>query len=51
VKEDLRARIADDVYDKKYAEYIAKLRREAFIKIYDPSLATPEPSTEEKKPS
>jgi peptidyl-prolyl cis-trans isomerase SurA len=49
VKEDLRARIADDVYDKKYAEYIAKLRREAFIKIYDPSLATP--STEEKKPS
>ncbi len=51
VKEDLRARIADDVYDKKYAEYIAKLRREAFIKIYDPSLATPDPSTEEKKPS
>ncbi len=51
VKEDLRARIADDVYDKKYAEYIAKLRRDAFIKIYDPSLATPEPSTEEKKPS
>lgn len=51
VKEDLRARIADDVYDKKYAEYIEKLRREAFIKIYDPALATSAPAAEEKKPS
>jgi len=54
VKEDLRARIADDVYDKKYTEYIEKLRREAYIKVYDPSLATttpPAPATEEKKPS
>lgn len=49
VKEDLRARIADDIYDKKYAEYIEKLRREAFIKIYEPALATP--AAEEKKPS
>jgi peptidyl-prolyl cis-trans isomerase SurA len=49
VKEDLRARIADDLYDKKYGEYIEKLRREAFIKIYDPSLATAAPA-EEKKP-
>ena len=51
VKEDLRARIADDVYDKKYAEYIEKLRREAFIKIYDPALTTSAPAAEEKKPS
>jgi parvulin-like peptidyl-prolyl isomerase len=51
VKEDLRARIADDIYDKKYAEYIEKLRREAFIKIYDPGLATPAAAAEEKKPS
>jgi peptidyl-prolyl cis-trans isomerase SurA len=52
VKEDLRARIADDLYDKKYAEYIEKLRREAFIKIYDPALATTSaPAGEEKKPS
>jgi parvulin-like peptidyl-prolyl isomerase len=48
VKEDLRARIADDIYDKKYAEYIDKLRREAFIKIYDAALT---PVAEEKKPS
>jgi peptidyl-prolyl cis-trans isomerase SurA len=51
VKEDLRARIADDVYDKKYAEYIDKLRREAFIKIYDPALAPSPATTEEKKAS
>jgi peptidyl-prolyl cis-trans isomerase SurA len=54
VKEDLRARIADDIYDKKYTEYIDKLRRAAFIKIYDPVLATTTPTTpktEEKKPS
>src|SRR5437660_1414086 len=37
VKDDLRARIGDDLYDKHYAEYIQKLRREAFIKIYDPA--------------
>jgi peptidyl-prolyl cis-trans isomerase SurA len=51
VKEDLRARIADDVYDKKYAEYIDKLRREAFIKIYDPALAPSPATTDEKKAS
>ncbi len=48
IKEDLRARIADDLYDKRYAEYIQKLRREAFIKIYDPTLAA---AAEEKKAS
>jgi parvulin-like peptidyl-prolyl isomerase len=48
VKEDLRARIGDDLYDKRYGEYIQKLRREAFIKIYDPTLAA---AREEKKTS
>lgn len=48
VKEDLRTRIGDDVYDKEYGQYIEKLRREAFIKIYDPTLSAP---TEEKKAS
>ena len=48
VKEDLRTRIGDDVYDKEYAQYIDKLRREAFIKIYDPTLVAPK---EEKKTS
>lgn len=46
VKEDLRGRIGDDLYDKRYGEYIQKLRRDAFIKIYEPALAS---ATEEKK--
>ncbi|PYQ66163.1 MAG: hypothetical protein DMF54_08705 [Acidobacteria bacterium] len=48
VKDDLRARIGDDLYDKHYGEYIQKLRREAFIKIYEPALAA---AKEEKKAS
>ena len=40
VKEDLRERIGDDLYEKRYGEYIEKLRREAFVKIYEPALAT-----------
>lgn len=40
VREDLRARIGDDLYDKRYSEYIEKLRRESFIKIYEPTLET-----------
>ena len=36
----------DDLYDKRYGEYIQKLRRDAFIKIYEPALAS---ATEEKK--
>ncbi len=45
VKEDLRKRIADDLYEKRYEEYIGRLRRDAFIKIYDQELA----KLEEKK--
>ena len=39
VKEDLRKRIGDELYDKRFGEYVAKLRKEAFVKIYDPDLA------------
>ena len=39
VKDDLRKRIADELYEKRFAEYMDKLRREAFVKIYDPELA------------
>jgi len=49
VKDDLRGKIGDDLYDKRYGEYIQKLRRDAFIKIYEPALASA--ITEEKKPS
>jgi parvulin-like peptidyl-prolyl isomerase len=46
VKEDLRKRIADDLYEKRFTEYMDKLRRDAFVKIYVPELA----KLDEKKP-
>jgi len=48
VREDLKRRLSDDLYDKRFGEYIEKLRRDAFIKIYDPALAKAEEKKEEK---
>jgi peptidyl-prolyl cis-trans isomerase SurA len=45
VSEDLKKKIGESLYDKRFAEYIEKLRREAFVKVYDPELA----KLEEKK--
>ena len=45
VSEDLKKRIGENLYDKRFTEYIEKLRREAFVKIYDPELS----KLEEKK--
>ena len=39
VSEDLKKRIGESLYEKRFTEYVAKLRREAFVKIYDPELA------------
>jgi parvulin-like peptidyl-prolyl isomerase len=39
VKEDLRKRIQDDLYEKRFSDYMDKLRRDAFVKIYVPELA------------
>ena len=47
IKEDLRKRNADELYERRFAEYMDKLRREAFVKIYDPALA----KLDEKKAS
>jgi peptidyl-prolyl cis-trans isomerase SurA len=45
VRGDLQKRMGENIYDKRFAEYVEKLRHEAFIKIYDPVLA----KAEEKK--
>src|SRR5215471_2171134 len=45
VAEDLKKRIGENLYDKRFAEYIDRLRRDAFVKIYDTSLV----KAEEKK--
>ncbi|HTR04471.1 MAG TPA: SurA N-terminal domain-containing protein [Thermoanaerobaculia bacterium] len=47
VKDDLRKRIQDDLYEKRFGEYMDKLRRDAFVKIYVPELA----KLDEKKPT
>jgi parvulin-like peptidyl-prolyl isomerase len=39
VKEDLKKQISDDLYQKRFTEYLDKLRRDAYVKIYDPDLA------------
>jgi peptidyl-prolyl cis-trans isomerase SurA len=46
VSEDLKKKISEGLYDRRFTEFIEHLRREAYIKIYDPALA----KTEEKKP-
>ena len=53
VKDDLRKRISDELYEKRFTEYMDKLRREAFVKIYDPELAKLDEKAklEEKKAS
>ncbi len=51
VKEDLRKRISDELYEKRFGEYMDKLRREAFVKIYDPELAKLDAQANEKKTS
>ena len=47
VKEDIRKKMNDELYDKRFAEYVARLRKEAFVKIYDGELSKLEQS--EKK--
>jgi hypothetical protein len=38
VSDDLKKRIGENLYDKRFNEYVEKLRREAYIKIYEPEL-------------
>jgi hypothetical protein len=49
VKEDLKKRISDDLYEKRLHGVHGHLRREAFVKIYDPDLAKRTGSDGEKK--
>jgi parvulin-like peptidyl-prolyl isomerase len=39
VSDDLKKRIGENLYDKRFEEFVNKLRREAYVKIYDPELA------------
>jgi len=48
VSEDLKKRIGENLYDKRFGEFVEKLRREAYVKIYDAEL---EKLDKEKKAS
>jgi parvulin-like peptidyl-prolyl isomerase len=39
VKEEIRKKMSEEIYDKKFAEYLADLRKTAFVKIFDKDLA------------
>jgi parvulin-like peptidyl-prolyl isomerase len=47
VKEVIRKRISDELYDKRFGEYVSRLRKEAFVKIYDAELS--KSASQEKK--
>ena len=51
VREDLKKVLGENLYDKRFEEYVEKLRHEAFVKVYDKELATAEATgkKEEKK--
>lgn len=38
VKDEIRKKMSEEIYDKKFAEYLADLRKSAFVKIFDKDL-------------
>ncbi|MGH9441426.1 MAG: SurA N-terminal domain-containing protein [Thermoanaerobaculia bacterium] len=38
VKDNIRKKMSEEIYDKKFAEYLADLRKSAFVKIFDKDL-------------
>ena len=38
VKEEIRKKMSEEIYDKKFAEYLADLRKTAYVKIFDKDL-------------
>ncbi len=48
VSEDVKKKISEGLYDKRFTEFIEHLRREAYIKVYDPALAKSEKAEEKK---
>ena len=48
VSEDLKKRLSENLYDKRFSEFVEHLRREAYIKIYDPSLEKAEKADAKK---
>jgi peptidyl-prolyl cis-trans isomerase SurA len=39
VKEEIRKKLSEEIYDRKFAEYLRDLRKSSFVKIFDADLA------------
>ncbi len=48
VKEEIRKKMSEDIYDKKFADYLAELRKNAIVKIFDKDLAAEDVETQKK---
>jgi parvulin-like peptidyl-prolyl isomerase len=40
VKEEIRSKMSEEIYDKKFADYLRELRANSFVKIFDKDLAS-----------
>lgn len=48
VKEEIRKRMSEEIYDKKFADYLTDLRKNSFVKILDKDLAALDEASRKK---
>lgn len=48
VKEDIRRKMSEEIYEKKFTDYLEGLRKAAFVKIFDKELAEGDAALQQK---
>jgi len=48
VKEEIRKRLSEEIYDKKFGDYLVGLRKSAIVKIFDKDLAAADEASSKK---
>jgi parvulin-like peptidyl-prolyl isomerase len=48
VKEEIRKKMSEDIYEKKFADYLTDLRKSSFVKIFDKDLAAADEASRKK---
>jgi parvulin-like peptidyl-prolyl isomerase len=48
VKEEIRKKLSEEIYDKKFGDYLAGLRKNAIVKIFDKDLAAADEASVKK---
>ncbi len=43
--------MSDEIYEKKFGDYLSDLRKNAFVKIFDKDLSTQDEAFQKDKPS